>query len=164
MASRPKASAQLASKYIQFRKDLDGYCEVGFPQFRTDLYPLRDKGVWSSAEKARVLELAGAGAGRAIQRLCGVGHPMAVEVLGPAEIRPEPCSAKELETWMKALADNFLRGGWAPRDFTALRHSLESGRDIGVSRLADTYAAGSPLFRETINGHLEAAAAAARPR
>lgn len=80
-------------------------------------------------------KLLDAGAGRALQRLCGMKHPAAAKLLGETELKADPMTKAELDDHMRALTKSCLTGGWPPERFVAFAVYLDS--DMTPKRMAD---------------------------
>jgi hypothetical protein len=122
-------------QYRAFKADLCGFAEVPFDEFRKSVLPLRTKREWDEDMTEYATSLLNAGAGRAIQRLCGMKHPAAAKLLGEAELKADPMTKAELDEHMRALTKSCLAGGWPPERFVAFAMYLDS--DMTPKQMAE---------------------------
>jgi hypothetical protein len=167
----------LVRQYRAFKEDLQGFSVTTFDEFRAHIAPLRKSHAWTPADDARVCALHAAGAGYALQRLCGYDHPCARRVLGPAPIARERFSATELDANMRTLIRSCRNADWDGGLYEKYIRYLDS--DTGPEGLRDDpesaskvpeedefatmFRKGGPAFKRHIVGCLTAAAAAATP-
>jgi hypothetical protein len=122
-------------QYRAFKTDLCGFAEVSFDEFRKSILPLRKARAWNDDMAEYATGLLDAGAGRALQRLCGMKHPAAAKLLGEAELKADPMTKAELDDHMRALTKSCLTGGWPPERFVAFAMYLDS--DMTPKQLAE---------------------------
>jgi hypothetical protein len=114
-------------QYRTFKDDLRGFAEVSFDEFRKSVLPLRAAREWDSAATEYAASLLNAGAGRALQHLCGAKHPAATKILGEAELKADPMAKAELDDYMRGFTKNCITGGWSPEWYIAFAAYLDSG-------------------------------------
>jgi hypothetical protein len=174
--------------YRAFKADLLGFTEVPFDEFRARVLPLRPRREWSPAMATYAEGLRAAGAGRALQRLCGLRHPAAAKILGAAELGGDPMTRSELDGHMRALVKSCQQDGWPAARFAAFAAYLDSdmtpaqlaqldqktqhpvahtpavtpsprGAPPASDRFAEMYRAASPAFKRAVREHLTRAGA-----
>jgi len=114
-------------QYQDFKASLRGFAEIPFDEFRKNILPMRTARVWRPDMTEYATDLLTAGAGCALQRLCGVKHPAACRVLGDAELKADPMTKAKLDDHMRALTKSCLLDGWSPEQFIAFVVYLEGG-------------------------------------
>lgn len=177
-------------RYCDFKLSLGGFTEVPFAEFRKNVLPLRAKRVWDKEMVDYATALLEAGAGYALQGLCGARHPAAAQVLGPAELKADPMSKAELDDHMCALVRSCRAAGWGAETYIAFAAYLNSDAAQAPAappappgpagppapppingeaapephvkdRFAEMYRAASPAFKRATVAHLAIAAATA---
>ena len=170
-------------RYCNFKAALCGFTEVNFADFRSRVLPLRAKRVWDADMVGYATALLDAGAGPALQGLCGVRHPAAAQVFGPTELKADPMTKAELDNHMCTLIKNCRTAGWGAEMYIMFAAYLNSAAAQapevpGPSQeksiiceaaaepprkdhFAEMFRAASPAFKRTVVQHLAIAAATA---
>jgi hypothetical protein len=117
---------RLIEQYRSFRRNLQGYLEVTFDEFRNTLLPLKKRREWSEADTAYVKELADIGGGHALQLLFGERHAAAAKLLGEKTIDAEEFTREALDEHMAALVKSCKIDCWPAQRYRSYLKYLDS--------------------------------------
>jgi len=156
-------------QYRAFKANLLGYTEVEFTEFRNQILPLRKKRTWSEEECNYAQTLIDAGAGRALQQLCGQKHPAVTSILGSEEIAAERMPKNELEGHIRAVVKGrspewiakyvaYLNSESSPEEFDDSQPKPTGTLSTTKDHFAEMYRNGGEGFRRVVNEQLVIAA------